>query len=307
MAYSEQTASTPDDVINKIATFASANGWTIDSNTLAGSNRTLTLRNTTDYIHVYNSDATNVRVRASVGYTPGQPPANHPNPSGEALANLGAGPYTKLYMFANASPSPHIHVVVELTGGIFRFLSFGMVSKLGTWTGGTYVDASYWNESQTWRYYWMRYHSSLFDSMSDVAYRGSIRCDIPLDGRANAWASLGYNAAYRAYTGLFGGDSNTGTGYLTTQFYNRNSPPFSGQVALGTIEFDIFRIGGFWSPSGSFPNVRYLNMERFNPGQEITVGADVWKVFPMCRKGGGTYEGNADYSNNHAYAFRKTT
>lgn len=308
MAYSEQTASSPDDIINKVAAFASANGWTIDANTLSGSNRTLTLRNGTDYIHVYNTDTANIRVRASVGYTAGQAPANHPNPSGEALANLGVGPYTKIYMFANAAPSPHIHVVIELTGGIFRFVSFGMLEKLGAWTGGTYVDASYWSTNQSYRYQWMTYHSPLFDSYSNGAQRGNIRVDIALDGRANAWADLTYNGAYRAYTGLFGGQSSQsdGNGYLMSQFYNRNNASFSGQVTLGTIGVDVQRVGGLWSPLGAYPAVRYLNMARFNPGQEVPVGTDTWKVFPMCRKGAGSFAGNADYSDNHAYAFLKT-
>ena len=68
MAYSEQTAASPEDVISKIAAFALTNGWTVDRNDLVGSNRTLTLRNGTDYIHIYNVDTTNVYISASVGY-----------------------------------------------------------------------------------------------------------------------------------------------------------------------------------------------------------------------------------------------
>lgn len=313
MAYSEQTASSPDDVISKIATFAAANGWTIDRNDLVSTNRTLTLRNGTDHVHVYNTDTGNIRLRGSVGYTAGAAPSAQPNVSVEAITNVGVGPYTKLYLFASATPAPHIHAVIELADGIFRFLSFGMVEKLGTWTGGTYVDASYWRVgSVSFSYQWSSVNSALFDSNNSASQGtvspGAIRCDIPLDSRINAWAVLQNNASYRAYTGLYGAtEGNTsGEGFLTSQYYSRNNPPFSGQIALGAISVEVSRIGGFFSMAGVFPNIRYLNMARFNPGQEIAVGTDTWKVFPMLRKGTGVSGNSAPYSNNHGYAFLKT-
>jgi hypothetical protein len=319
MAYSEQTASSPDDIINKIAVFAVANGWTAERNTLAGANRTLTLRyaTTTDYIHVYNTDTSNILILGSVTYNGATTPILQTQRSAPATANIGVGPYTKIYMFASATPSPHIHCVIEMTGGIFRHLSFGLVDKLGTWTGGTYVDATYWNTTvgpsvpqsyNTW-------NSPLFDSNSpnysyaSHNFAGSMRCDIPLDSRVNAWAHLTSVAPYRAYTGLFGGTSNssssTGNGYLSTQFLNRNEPPFSGQVTLGAIAIEILRVGGLYSIAGTFPNVRFLSMLRFNPGQEVTVGSDVWKIFPMARKGTTTVNYDTA-SQNNAYAFLKT-
>lgn len=55
--------------------------------------------------------------------------------------------------------------------------------------------------------------------------------------------------------------------------------------------------------------MRYLNIANFAPGQEITIGTDTWKVFPMLRKGvgtGGNPAGDIPYSDNHGYAFKKT-
>lgn len=318
MAYSEVSVSSPDDVISKIATFATANGWTVDRNTLSGSNRTLTIRKGgSDYIHIYNTDATNVRVRASVGYSAADAPSAQPNVSAEKKITLGSGPYTKLFLMGNDSPAPHIHAIIEMTGGVYRMISVGLLDKLGAWTGGTYVDGTEWSTSASLRYYWNNStNSALFDCRNIATSWGSVRCDIPLDGRANAWAELKYNAAYRAVTGLFGGlensvnDSsatgNIGNGYLTTQFYNRNNPPFSGQPSLGNIVVDVYRVGGMFSTIGSYPNVRYLNIGRYSPGQEITVGSETWKVFPMARKAVGTSAANADASNDHGYAFLKT-
>ena len=313
MAYAELTATSPDDVIDKIATFASSNGWTIHRNTLVTTNRTLTLSKGTDYIHVYNTDNASIYLLISVGYNGSLAPSAQPNPSGSAATNLLAGPYTKLYLFADSSPSNYIHVAVETSGGIFRHMSFGMMDKLGTWAGGTYVDGTYWRLDGQVAYYWNDHHSALFCSRSYYPSTacGSIRCDIAQDSVTNGFARLTDRVGYRAYTGLYCGLSNNadGTGYLTSQFYNRNAAPFSSQVTLGTILADVSRTGGFWSTLGAFPNVRYLNIANFAPGQEITIGTDTWKVFPMLRKGVGTSgstSGDIPYSDNHGYAFKKT-
>lgn len=312
MAYQENSASSPADAIDKIGAFAASAGWTVIQNTLSGSIRTLVLkRATSDYIQVWN-DATNIWITAYIGYVAGTARTAQVGYAGsDAQANVGLGPYTKLYLFADSAPSPHVHVVVEMANGIFRHLTFGELTKLGTWTGGTFFDATYWAESWNTGYAW------LINCMPMFAWRGwnstrngALRVDIPDDGRANAWAVLDENFAFSCRTGLYDSTSNsaTGHGFLVTQVYNRNDAPFSGQVTLGTIRAEITRPGGFRSVAGTFPNVRYLSMKRYSPGQEITVAADTWKVFPMCRKGAGQNINDPQYwpfSNDHAYAFKK--
>lgn len=308
MAYQETTGNSPDDVIAKIATFAAAAGWTVVDNILAGSNRTLVLQKGGDYIQVWNTDTTNIFITGYIGYVAGTAYNLQAGYAGNyAQANVGAGPYTNVFMFSGSAPSDHVHVVIEMSGGVFRHLSFGMLDKLGTWTGGTYFDAATWvGNSSVSHNTWNSYNRALFDMRgeSGTARYGCVRCDIPSDGRASTWAAVRNNASYAAWTGLYGGGGGGGgEGYLTSQFYNRNDPPFSGQITLGTIRVEIARVGGFLSVAGTFPNVRYLNMARFSPGQEITVGSDTWKVFPMARKGSGV--SSQAYSQNHAYAFKK--
>lgn len=307
MAYQETTGNSPDDVISKIATFAAAAGWTVVGNALVGSNRTLTLQKGGDYVWVWNSDTSNIRITGSIEYNAGLAVTAQVGYAGNyAEANVGVGAYTNVFMFSGSAPSDHVHVVIEMAGGVFRHISFGTLDKLGAWTGGTYFDAVTWTASDTSENSWDTFSHGMFDSNSANQTRyGGVRCDIPADARANAWALFRSNAAYRAVTGLWGGSGNNGggAGYLTTQFYSRNNAPFSGQVTLGAIRVDVQRPGGFWSPAGVVPNVRYLNMARFAPGQEITVGSDTWKVFPMVRKGTGP--NGQPYSANHAYAFKK--
>ena len=312
MAYQENTGADPADVIDKIATFAAANGWTVHANSLSGSNRTLVLRKGGDYVQLWNDDTTSIRVTGFIGYAAGTAYNLQAGYAGTvARAHVGAGPFTQVYLFADTAPSDHVHVVIEGANGIFSHISFGQVDKLGTWTGGTYFDATWWSQSYFQAYYWTEYSHPLFDSAhAHDGFRGAVRCDIPADARADAWAVMDEDLAYKLRTGLSGGNGNqsTGEGFLTTQCYNRNAAPFSGQVTLGTIRFDVSRDGGFFSPAGMFPNVRYLTMERYTPGQEITVESDTWKVFPMRRKGVGQSNTDPQYwpfSNNHAFAFKK--
>lgn len=311
MAYQENTGNSPDDAIDKIATFAAANGWTIHTNTLAVSNRTLVLRKSGDYLQIWNEDNATINITGFIGYDPLLTYSQQSGYAGVyAQASAGVGPYSQLYLLADTSPSEHVHVVIEAASGIVSHLSFGALDPLGIWTGGTYFDATWWDPTYFDAYKWRADSSPLFDCYGNPVFVGAVRCDIPADGHSNTWAPLDRDAAFRVRTGLYGAtaDSSDGHGYLTTQCYHRNDPPFSGQVTLGTVRCDVIRPGGFWSPIGTYPNVRYLNMARYVPGQEITVGAEVWKVFPMRRKGVGQSIDDPAYfpfSDEHAYAFKK--
>lgn len=316
MAYQQTTGASPEDVIDKIGGFAAANGWTVVQNTLSGAKRTLVLKRSGDYIQLWNDGVEDIYITGYVGYASGAAYNAQLGYAGQyARANIGTGAYTNVFMFADAAPSEHVHVVIEMAGGVFRHITFGEIDKLGTWTGGTFFDATYWYPSTYATYYWMENHSPVFNTYGGQPWTGGLRCDIPADGRSNAWALFDIlNFSYHVRTGLYGGRRGSSTyadkSYLTDQIYPRNAPPFSGQITLGTIRADVARDGDFYSPAGVFPNVRYLNMERFAPGQEITIGSDIWKVFPMCRKGEGSSDTShprygQPYSDNHAYAFKK--
>ncbi len=310
MAYHETTGLDPQDVVNKIGNFAEAAGWVVETNNLTANVRTLVLQKSGDHIRLWN-DSTSIFITGHIGYDGELTFDQQQGYAGRyAQANVGGGPYTKVFMFGG---DEYVHVVIEMAGGVFRHISFGEIDKLGEWEGGTYFDATYWSLSAPATYLWQSSSSPIFDAGSGVDFVGALRCDIPQDGRSDAWALFRHNAAFRAETGLYRGESNSAStpSYLTSQMYERNDPPFSGQIALGTIRADVLRNGGALSPAGVFPDVRYVNMARYSPGQEITVGSDVWKVFPMARKGVGSGTPSnplygQSFSHNHAYAFKKT-
>lgn len=306
MAYQEiTTAATPAEAINAIAVFAAANGWTVERNNLVSTNRTLTLKRAeSDYIHLWNTNTSEIRVIGSVGYAAGSTPDTQTDRGVEAIANIGTGPYTKMFLFADSSPAPHVHVVIEISAGIFRTISLGLLEKAGIYTGGTYYDASRWAGSSTGTS-WNSQNHACFEYNRGPLLSGSIRVDIPADSKVNAWAN---SPGYPFYNGLAYGSTgqSSGLGFLTTLAYTRNQAPFSGNVLLAPIQNYIVRVGGLYSPIGTFPNVRYLRMDRFTPGEEISIGTDTWKIFPFIRQGVSS-DGTTDspYSAQHAYAFKK--
>jgi hypothetical protein len=305
MAYQEiTTAANPADVINGIAVFAGANGWTVERNNLSGSNRTVTLKRAeSDYVHLWNTNTSELRVIGSVDYAAGSTPDTQTNRGFEANANLGAGPYTKVFLFADSAPAPHIHIVVEVSAGIFRTISLGVLEKTGAYTGGTYYDATRWTVDVNGVSWNSVQHACFEYNRGSVGFSGSIRVDIPADSRTNAWANT---TGYPFYNGLAYAisDQPSGLGALTTLAYNRNQAPFSGNVLLAPIQNYVLRVGGLYSPIGTFPNVRYLRMDRFSPGEEITIGTDTWKIFPFVRQGVSVASATP-YSAQHAYAFKK--
>lgn len=307
MAYQEiTTAASPADIINAIATFAASNGWTVERNNLVTTNRTVTLKRAeTDYIHLWNTSTVEVRVIGSVGYSSAAAPDAQTNSGSEARANVQAGPYTKVFLFAAETPSPHIHVAIETSAGLFRHISFGLLEKVGTYTGGTYYDATNWQLTGVNAHSWSSSSHACFECGAG-SYRGAIRADIAADSRVNAWASLNQNlsgATYRGLNGLQSANNNAGSGWLTTFAYNRNSPPFSGNVLLAPIQNFVYRTGDLYSPVGVFPNVRYLTMARFSAGEEISIAGDTWKIFPFVRQ--GSLGDSTPYSLQHAVAFKK--
>lgn len=350
MAYQESVSpASPAAVIDAIRAFAEANGWTVMRNNLVGNNRTVTLkRPETDYVHIYNLNLLEFHLRMSIAYAAGTAPDAMADRSQRATVSCRGGPYTKLFMFASATPSAHVHAVLEgNTAGEYYHFSFGMVDKIDAWTGGTYVDGTYWynqnSPSMPVHHYSGAYTHALFgndwgSSTNPVAadgptyVAGGVRVDIPADSRANAWAGFApvapsniaaNTSVYPVYSGI-NQSGQTPTGSIPPQvgataidchlpvfarYCDDNA--FSNRAVFHPIELSVGRIGGYASPIGRAPNVRFCSIQKFTDTQEITIGSDVWKVFPMLKRGLGGGNGTAltPYLNGSmdlGYAYLKT-
>lgn len=88
--------------------------------------------------------------------------------------------------------------------------------------------------------------------------------------------------------------------------------PFVGSVTL--MPMPIFLLNGTSSGSsmlflGQIPNARLCSMNGFNPGDEVTFGGDIWKLFPMlCQKADSTLNSTSIVTSGQCgYAYKKVS
>ena len=320
MAYTENTGiAGPAELIDAICTFLGANGWTVERNNLVGSNRTATVRvaGVTDYIHLYNVNTSEVRMLVSVGYDGSNPPPSSTNgqPFYQVTNGL-TGPYPRVYFFHD-NEAAHI-VVSTILSQEYRHLCFGMADKIGVYDGGTYADGTWRNPDN--------YLGDLNGSGNHVPFGGAsntspasqalpsigaIRCDIAADSRANFFHYFGDSGVHPTY-----GRAWTGWGSWSQDRYlgrivggaDRNT--FSGRSIGHPIQIDVVRTGSpsYLSPIAIIRNTRACNLTKLDVGQEITVGSDIWKVFPTIKKSmlaNGGFNAPDYGSHTTGYAIKK--
>ena len=229
-AYQSGTATDPTDLLAKLVTFLTGQGWTIDANGADGAGKRVHAHKGSDYVNLRS--AINEAVWPSLGGSAGYGIALYMGTGysgasgwaaqaggpiysgGSALIGsameLGSGAITAYHMFDDGSDN--IVLVVERSGGIFTHLGFGRsLTKSGTWTGGKYFFA----------------------------------------------AKAGYNLAL---SGIMG-DSGTSAGapFCISQPYNISS--FAQQGSAGFVQIDVDSFTSKWvgfSSSGvSFPQDGY--------------------------------------------------
>lgn len=318
MAFQSSTAiASCEQLVNAIATFAAANGWTIDRNTINLTSRTVTMHKAgvSDYIHIYNTDVNQIRMRASVGYDGALPPSMQPGVTvQDALANALQGPYPNVWFFADGN---EVNIVVRRsdTTGAYSHMAFGVLSKYGDYNGGTFVDGSFWQLTSTSSGWWNSSCHGLFSY--GQLNMGFVRADA--DGLTNKW--FGFNGApsgVNDYATTGGAPLSAATTYSTNQQASTfevgrmanaaDANTFSGRSILHVIEVSVRRQGDpiYYSPIGYVANTRFMSLAKFDPEQELSIADETWMVFPVVRKAAhSTANGAPNASENNGFAIRK--
>ena len=168
MPYQTGTASSPTDLLQKIATWLVSIGWTQDRNAAEGSGWTFTGHNHGNYVNLRATMNENTPWAIAYGYTgyalhmylgtgfngantwngqPGPPVGSTGTNAIGVAMNLSAGPFSNYYFFSDAT-ADNIVVIVEKTPGLYVQLGWGLsLNKAGSYTGGAYFfgsSASYW-------------------------------------------------------------------------------------------------------------------------------------------------------------------
>lgn len=338
MANQTGTASSQEDLIGQLFTFAAANGFTNEE--LDNVNNHGTLSRTTDgaelFVH-FQWDGTEVggpnaiAMYQSLGFSGASTdPWNHTNDSGNGVddslldderrvSGIGNGPFTGYHFFADTTPAPHCYVVLQYASGFYRHFGFGILEKIGDWTGGEFVYGHVWFDNLDLLQ--GTAHSILLDGLhadsspTDTRHNPATIHAEGLTGQPGSpgrWLNVG-NGATTWNQGLDGDGEARGqcvggarAATWNTMFGRAIPSLINGFIPLIPIPatYTIKATPDDAMLLGFMPNVRHISMKNFSPAQALTVGSDTWTVFPGVRK---RYEqDDQEESGNMGFAYLTT-
>lgn len=342
MAFETGIASSQEDLISKLSTFAQANGWTEENFTSSGGpgvpgEATLSRG---DVFVTFRWDGDegspdspdNIAIYQSLGYSGGADPWNHPDDSGNGTADdtlsserrisgIGQGPFTSYHFFEDdGAGDPYIHCVLEYAPGIYRHFGFGTIIKFGDWVGGEYAYGTVWNDGSVSSTLSSQ-HSILLDGIfsttsgSQNKNGATLHVEgLPGQPANSKWANVG-NGSSVGGSGSWADVDRAGEDRVKVRGGSRGGShlaafghvvesPLNGAVPLIPLPLwyeDLDPSPERWYLLGYMRDVAHVQMQQFDPGEELTVGADTWVIFPGIRKS----DSGQEESENMGIAYRK--
>lgn len=310
MAYATSAANDPNELLDKLRLFAQGNGWAIDGlrDRTAKVGKALSLHAgplyATFLTELTGGDGNRpppfVGAFGHTGYTAGTNADVQAEASPLAWTNYAQGPYSAVHFFSRIAPQPYLHIVLETQAGTFKHFGTGHLITAGEVNTGQYVYGSQW-------YYDANHINSPDDQRHAVAFDDSwynfvstvtrVRADY--DGIAPRWHSVS--------------DSDTDTRRLLCGWRGRSAPinllkdlghsTLTGRAPGQPLWCAVPRGAGLFSDIGHPPDLRFIRLDSYAPGEELTLGSDRWKLFPIHRKNGPAGTPN---SGVYGYAYRIT-
>lgn len=317
MAYQTGTSTGTVDLMSKLSTFAVANGWTEDE---ASAGR-LALHKSNVYVSFRWNTTTPafVGIYQALGWVVSTDPGNHTDDSGNGAISdqnnildnerhiaLGTGAFPSYHFFEDDT---YIHVVVESAADEFRHFGFGIITKIGDWTGGEYAygmvmpTVGVANPLKNTASHLL--DGYLSDS-NEREHAATLHVEgLPSEGGSSKWGVVWANS------GSQGTDRGANARVFIQGAY-RGGPfaralgHFSAGSGSGLIPMYPL---GVWYKTGSdvhllgfMPDVRGVTIEFFVGGDEVVIGGDTWVMFPAAVKGNATDVGA---TKNQGIAYKK--
>lgn len=331
MAFETAVSTSIDDLISKLMTFATGNGWTQD-NLDTGANKASLSKNGVFVHFQWNEtvDGGTLAIYQALGFTAaGTDVWLHPDDSGsgepsttasefdtERCVNKLEGPHTKYWFFEQDSGPAYIHIVVEYEAGLYRHFGFGEISKIGDWLGGEYCYGHFWgqiaadidNPRDTVHSVGLEgaYTATVFGAtmhVEDIAGEpdGDTKWGLFTDETGSPGNDRAAVARLILMGGWRGGPWLQSFGGFRMSQLNAFKPliPVGVWYNDDSDSPDIIRILGFQA------DVAMINIGNLDPKQEFTIGSDTWIVFPLVRK--QHLEVNTEESWNAGVAYKKVT
>ena len=340
MAYSTGSATDLGDLLSKLDTFMVANGWTQDDfddgvSTASEGFANWTKNTMSIGMKWVASAPNNLSLHQALAYSGSGFPGTHTNDSGNGynaafgsdallddercVNDIGDGPFVSYHFFEQDSGPAYVHVVVEIESEVFRHFGWGEMEKFNDWTGGEYCFGHFQDEAtngsgvdtQTWVGM-----DGLQASVGTTSRRSAtIHAEgLPHQGASEKW--LQHSGGVTSFASQANWTDSAGESKRISFGGFRAGPvafplgDFQSDVATGHIPMYPWAIftrdftSSFAYFLGNIPDIRGIDMTNFAPGQEVTVGSDVWVVFPSARR---TEDNVVNRTYYQGIAYKKVT
>lgn len=337
MAYETGSATDLEDLLDKLNTFAVANGWTQDEfDTVNGD---WALSKDTIFVSARWNVATpqHLALYQALAFDgTGTLPGDHSDDSGHGfnassshanadlddqrhVHDIGDGPFTSYHFFEDDDGTrSYINIVVQSEPGVFKHFGFGQIDKYGDWVGGEYCYG-YYNDTGSNQTAISATTTELFDgiftqSMTGVGQRAATVHveDLPGMGASDLWG-----AVIGSRTTSMTGDNDANGNVLTRLLGGFRGGPvarwwgqFDGSNTIGFVPMYPIHVWHHQDSNsrvrflGSLPDVRGISLRNFSEEEEVVIGSDTWVLFPSGRR---TADNIAHRSYYQGIAYKKVT
>lgn len=308
MAYLNTPVSSGVSVVEAIGSFADDNGWTLHRDESDDSSHTITMSAGGAYItlrgvenSVFLNGHREINTDAAWNEQPDQYYNSGDNES-KTEVKFRVNPLLSVHLFGNGGDHPYVYAAIENEPGYYRHIVIGHIRKFGTALGGLFWDVADtdWDRSDSSEVNYHRYPLVYKTNDGYIERKGGLDCQ-NLDGDAQ-WASFCKDTVY-SKCGMWANEMTHHIGRMSAIDWNGRTP-----LQTPFVEVDT---DGVYVPYGTPPNFRYVSMEFFEAGDEMTIGPDTWKVFPLIRRGdalgyiGRVIEPSEEFSGNYGIAYLK--
>jgi hypothetical protein len=312
MAYQTGTATDANDLLSKLRTFATANGWTEDNYgaRTTGSGNALQIHKGGFYV-TFKTDTTAGNVidpgpfigcYAHNTYSSGNGTEAQAGASAVTLCNGMTGSFLAYHFISNAElGAEYLYCIVETTAGIFKHFGTGTLVKIGAITNGQFVFAVRWNYSLSPGYIdipTIFAHAVAFDAVETTTRVGpSLNVRVDADSISPRWID-GSSSVVSGRT-MRGGVRTASIGHEVMM--QNAASTLTGRNMIFPAFLYAERSGALFNAIGYPPGVRWCNLTYLSPNDVLTIGTDQWKVFPVIRKNGSAGQVN---SSIYGYAYK---
>jgi hypothetical protein len=257
-------------------------------------------------------------------------PDNHPNLIKMSVWQSLPSTFVGLDLFAgtNSDGSLWAHFAVEEKPLVYSHLGIGRFEKFLDFTGSDYIQNQIMTDIMSTSYsafdcYPYAVSTYYVAGASTVAYYRNLYYAPDLDipnkiDPANLWRSMFKNLDnYYDRPGCERG--------VTSYQIRTRGQSYNGNLGGGELSIILFPLPNTWTgtsplfpiyisavdgidrnylgPVGYFTGVRAVNIQNYNPKDEITLGPDIWKVYPVRTK--SSVLSPYAYTSNQGYAILK--